>query len=102
MTNKNKEFFEELIIEGEKVLKRSGWDGMRYSSGGPSSEEYSSLVYRGMDIILKVFNKDSSYYIGLDRIASDEKKSTNSYYYAHCFGIIKGAYIAYKKLLVGN
>ena len=99
MTDKNKEFFEELINEGEQVLKRSGWDGRQYKSGGPSSEEYSSLIYSGMDIILKVFNESSSYYIGLDRIASDEKKSTNSYYYDYCLGIIKGAYKSYLKFL---
>ena len=76
MIDNNKVFFKELINEGGKVLKRSHWDGRQYknSSSAPSSEEYSSLIYRGMDIILKVFNKDSSYYRGLESIVSDENK----------------------------
>jgi len=101
MIGNNKAFFKDLINEAKKILKRSNWDGKQYknNSSSPSSEEYSSLIYRGMDIILKSFNKDSQYYKGLDNIVSDENKSVDPYYYAYCFGIIEGAYKAYLKFI---
>lgn len=101
MIDKIKELFEELINEGEEVLKRSNLNEEQYknSSGILSNEKYSSFIYKGMDIILKSLDKDSPYYIELNKIVSDENKSINPYYYAYCFGIIKGAYETYLKIL---
>lgn len=96
MEDENARIFEDLVNEGNNLLESCGWDGSGYEHS-PRAEEYTSLLYRGMDIISKTFGNNSSYYIGLDRISSDEKKSVSSSYYAHCFGIIKGAYLAYKR-----
>lgn len=96
MVNNKIKDFENLVKEGKKILEDCGWDGSRYSRKSPEAELYSNFLYRGMEMIRETLGNNSSFYKGLEKIVEDSKKSTNSYYFAHCYGIIEGAFIIYK------
>jgi hypothetical protein len=97
MKNENKlTEFENLIEEGKKLLEDHGWDGSVYKKD-IRDEVYSSFLHRSLYKVKEIFKgEDNPFYEGLKRIAEDPKKSSNSYYFFECYGILEGAFKTYK------
>jgi len=84
------EAFAELIAEGERVLRASGWpsnDDYRH----PENADYLRFRTEALNLIRRACGEDSDHYRELRRIAEGKGTSLNSYYYRDCFGILQAA-----------
>jgi hypothetical protein len=81
--------FESLLAEGHKILHAAGWDGSRYNRF-PCSVDYMRFRTSSLNLIRRTCGPDSDHYKGLTRLSEGDK--TNSYYFAHCLGILQAAH----------
>lgn len=55
-----------------------------------------------MNLVRRSCGEDSDHYQALKRISEDQKTSTNSFYFDHCFGILEAAQRAFDSGLLFN
>jgi len=83
--------FEELLTEGERVLRANGWpsnDHYRH----PENADYLRFRTEALNLIRRACGEDSDHYRELRRIAEGNNTALNSYYYRDCFGILQAAH----------
>ena len=85
------EKFNKLIAEGIKILQESGWDGRHTYFKTPSNIDYQRWRTEALNLIKRVCGQDSEHYKQLLQIAQDDKSKNESYYFAHCYGILEAA-----------
>jgi len=88
---KIKEKFQNLLKEGDKILKTSGWDGKKYSHH-PNDIDYRRFRTEAMNLLKRVCGENSDHYLELKRITEGKESSHNSYYFKDCFGVLQAAY----------
>lgn len=91
----NKEFikksFARMIEEGRQILEKSGWDGKNYNNKYIALNDYYRFRTEALNLLRRSCGEDSDHYRELMRIAETEDTSTNSYYFALCFGVVEAA-----------
>jgi len=85
------EKFNKLLNEGNGILEASGWDGRRLYGETPSNIDYQRWRTEALNLIKRVCGEDSEHYKQLLQIAQDDKTKNESYYFAHCYGIVQAA-----------
>jgi hypothetical protein len=86
-----REKFKNLLIEGEKIMRFSGWDGHTFKENKPNSIDYRRFRTEAMNLIKRVCGEGSDHYQELKRLAEGERSSENSYYFKDCFGVLQAA-----------
>lgn len=85
-----RENFARLIREGQQILRQCGWNGSQYDEF-PAQNDYYRFRTESMNLVRRSCGGDSDHYRELNRIAETKDTSTNSYYFAHCFGVLEAA-----------
>ena len=86
-----KEKFTRLVEEGRKALRSSGWDGFEYKSRHPPDDVYFRFRTEALNLVRRSCGEDSDHYSALKRLAESKNSANNSYYLAHCLGVVEAA-----------
>ncbi len=90
LKEKIKKKFEKLLLEGNNVLGKCGWDRSELSKF-PSDTDYQKFVVEASNLIKIACGEDSEHYQQLRRMAEDNAVVKNSYYYPTYYGILEAA-----------
>ncbi|HXX20762.1 MAG TPA: hypothetical protein VEJ46_15265 [Candidatus Acidoferrum sp.] len=85
-----KDRFQKLVDEGGQILKAARWDGREYYQF-PSSGDYLRFRTEAMNLVRRSCGEDSDHYRELKRLAEATDSANNSYYLAHCVGVVEAA-----------
>jgi len=86
-----KQLFSKLVAEGKKILEDAGWDGNTYQRNHAPNNDYFRFRTEALNLIRRSCGENSDHYKELIRLAESKEASRNSYYFAHCFGVIEAA-----------
>lgn len=82
--------FARLIAEGQEILRHAGWNDGTYNRH-PAVNDYYRFRTESINLVRRSCGEDSDHYRELRRLAESKETSTNSYYFAHCFGVVEAA-----------
>ena len=82
--------FARLSAEGHRILQLAGWQGDNYTRF-PALTDYYRFRTESMNLVRRSCGENSDHYRELKRIAETKQTSTNSYYFAHCVGVVEAA-----------
>jgi hypothetical protein len=86
-----KNLFSKLIDEGKKILQDAGWDGAKYQQQKIANNNYFRFRTEALNLARRSCGDNSDHYEELKRLAESKESSMNSYYFAHCFGVVEAA-----------
>ena len=82
--------FNKLLGEGEKILQNGEWNGWDFKRD-PANDDYIKWRTEALNLLKRVCGEDSDHYNQLLKIAKGDHTSYNSYFFPHCYGIVKAA-----------
>lgn len=86
-----KQHFSKLMDEGTKILQDAGWDGAKYQQQKIANNNYFRFRTEALNLVRRSCGDNSDHYEELKRLAESKESSMNSYYFAHCFGVVEAA-----------
>lgn len=89
------EHFECLIQEGRQILQKAE-EADRRLNQYPSENDYYRFRTEALNLVHRSCGEDSDHYKDLRKLADDKDTCRNSYYFAHCFGVLEAAQRAFK------
>lgn len=89
--DKIRQKFQSLILEGQQILSKVGWDGNEYTRTYPSSIDFQRFKAEVMNIVKSACGADSAHYGELKRLAESKEAATNPYYFKDFFGVLEAA-----------
>jgi hypothetical protein len=84
------ESFRQLIEDGRRTVSAAGWDGGNYQRF-PPADAYFRFRTEAMNLVRRTCGADSDHYRELKRVAEAKELATNSFYFAHCLGVLEAA-----------